>query len=144
MDIISKWILKYFFRCLLPTNKVHFWGKCRCLLFYILCSLCQFWQNHHQGDYNFKWSEASKIHTCMYVHWCCVYHTSYQTQVVIVLRTSRPDLECFMSLEIVISLMMVWLKSKYVGKCMLQNNRYWHLSDKHIFLVVNKYWITDT
>jgi hypothetical protein len=57
---------------------------------------------HHQGDYNFNGSEASKNYTCIYFHQCCVYHITYQMQV-----------------EIVISLIMVQFEQKHVAECMV-------------------------
>lgn len=52
-------------------------------------------------------------------------------------------LGCFTNREILTSLMMVQLEPKQDGECMIGNNKYLHLPNKYIFLVVNKDSITN-
>ena len=46
--------------------------------------------NHHQGEYNFKESEASNRYNCTGIHRCRVYYTPYKMQeCIMVVSTGR-------------------------------------------------------
>jgi hypothetical protein len=64
--------------CLLTNNKLHYPNKCPYLLFYIIRSPTCFGLNCQQRASNCNVSDLSKIYYCIYIHRCCICHTSYQ------------------------------------------------------------------